>query len=49
VPTSYVLGFWAGLGAVGVWLGLVVGLALAAAALMGRFWLRSIHRALATA
>jgi MATE family multidrug resistance protein len=49
VPTSYVLGFWAGLGAVGVWLGLVVGLALAAAALMGRFWLRSIHRALAAA
>ncbi len=40
VPTSYVLAFPMGYGAVGLWLGLVVGLACAAASLMWRFWAR---------
>jgi len=38
MPTAYVLGFPLGLDAPGVWLGLVVGLAVAAALLMGRFY-----------
>jgi MATE family multidrug resistance protein len=38
VPTSYVLGFSFGLGGPGIWLGLVVGLVLAAVLLMVRFW-----------
>lgn len=38
VPASYVLGIKAGLGGPGVWLGLVLGLALAAALMMARFW-----------
>lgn len=38
IPASYVLAFPLGLGAAGVWLGLVVGLALASALLMVRFW-----------
>ena len=38
VPMSYVLGFWMGYGGVGIWLGLVIGLALAGACLMTRFW-----------
>ena len=38
LPASYVAGFVLGLGAVGVWLGLVIGLALAAVALLHRFW-----------
>jgi MATE family multidrug resistance protein len=42
-PVSYVLGFWLGLGAAGVWLGLVAGLALAAILLMWRFWSRSVR------
>ncbi|MDU8942319.1 MATE family efflux transporter [Ovoidimarina sediminis] len=41
VPASYALGFWAGLGAVGVWLGLVMGLALAGVFLTWRFWGRA--------
>ena len=40
IPTSYVLAFPLGYGAVGLWLGLVVGLATAAISLMIRFWLR---------
>ena len=36
--TGYGLGIVAGLGAVGVWLGLVVGLAVAGGLLMWRFW-----------
>jgi len=40
MPASYVLAFPLGFGAVGLWLGLVVGLACAAASLMTRFWLR---------
>lgn len=41
IPASYVLAFPLGFGAVGLWLGLVIGLATAAASLMARFWLRS--------
>ncbi|MFK7877176.1 MAG: MATE family efflux transporter [Paracoccaceae bacterium] len=38
MPASYVLGFVLGYGAVGVWLGLVLGLTCAAVMLMWRFW-----------
>ena len=38
IPASYLLAFPAGLGAIGLWLGLVVGLAAAGGALMWRFW-----------
>jgi len=38
LPCAYVLGFPLGLDGRGVWLGLVVGLALAGAAMMARFW-----------
>jgi MATE family multidrug resistance protein len=40
MPASWVLAFPLGLGAVGVWLGLVAGLTLAGMLLMGRFWRR---------
>ncbi|MBI1416382.1 MAG: MATE family efflux transporter [Limimaricola sp.] len=43
VPVSYVLGFHAGLGGVGIWLGLVTGLTVASALLMRRFWRRSVR------
>ena len=43
MPVSFVLGFVVGLGAVGVWLGLVAGLAFAAILLMWRFWTRSVR------
>ncbi len=38
IPVSYVMGFVLGWGGVGIWLGLVVGLTLAAALMLGRFW-----------
>ncbi len=38
IPASYALAFPLGLGGVGLWLGLTVGLAAAAALLMWRFW-----------
>lgn len=41
IPVGYVLGFAMGLGGIGLWLGLVVGLAFAATLMMWRFW----HRA----
>ena len=41
IPTSYVLAFRFGMGGAGLWLGLVVGLAVASGTLMWRFW----HRA----
>lgn len=40
IPASYALAFPLGYGPVGLWLGLVVGLAMAAVSLMLRFWLR---------
>jgi multidrug resistance protein, MATE family len=40
VPASYALAFPLGMGAVGLWLGLVIGLGCAALSLMTRFWLR---------
>lgn len=40
MPAAYVLAFPMGLGGIGLWLGLVVGLTLAAGSLMARFWLR---------
>lgn len=42
IPTSYYLGFALGMGGVGIWLGLVVGLACTAVFLMTRFWGRAI-------
>ena len=41
MPASYILGFPLGLGALGIWLGLVIGLAFAAVLLLWRFWGRS--------
>jgi len=41
IPASYWLAFHAGLGGVGLWLGLCIGLLFAASSLMWRFW----HRA----
>jgi len=38
IPASYLLGFTLGLEGVGIWLGLVIGLAFAAVLLMARFW-----------
>lgn len=43
LPISAMLGFWLGFGAVGIWLGLVAGLAAACGLLMGRFWGRSVR------
>ncbi|MEL7181436.1 MAG: MATE family efflux transporter, partial [Pseudomonadota bacterium] len=42
LPVSYVLAFTLGLGAIGLWLGLVIGLLIAAVLLMWRFWGRSV-------
>ncbi len=38
IPASYILGFPLGLGGVGVWIGLAIGLALASILLALRFW-----------
>ncbi len=43
LPVSYVLAFTLGLGAVGLWLGLVLGLGLAALMLLWRFWGLSVQ------
>jgi MATE family multidrug resistance protein len=48
VPASYLFGFVLGLGGVGVWLGLVVGLACAAVLLSVRFWVTILHKLKAT-
>lgn len=40
IPTSYLLAFKAGLGGAGLWVGLCVGLLVAASSLMWRFWSR---------
>jgi MATE family multidrug resistance protein len=42
LPAGYAMGFLLGWGAVGIWLGLVVGLACASALLMARFWTRGV-------
>jgi MATE family multidrug resistance protein len=44
MPTSYLLGFVFEMGGVGIWLGLVVGLACAGAFLMSRFWFNAITK-----
>jgi MATE family multidrug resistance protein len=43
IPASYLLGFPLGWGAAGIWAGLVVGLVIAGALLMWRFWTRSVR------
>ncbi len=43
LPASYVLAFTLGYGAFGLWLGLVIGLAVAALLLLWRFWGRSVR------
>lgn len=42
IPASYTLGFVAGFGAVGIWSGLVAGLAVAAVLMIWRFWRRAV-------
>ena len=42
LPTSYILAFTFGFGGVGLWFGLVIGLAVAAVLLLWRFWGRSV-------
>lgn len=44
IPASYVLGLELGMGGIGIWLGLVIGLACAGVALMYRFWAVSFRR-----
>ncbi|MEL7099636.1 MAG: MATE family efflux transporter, partial [Pseudomonadota bacterium] len=44
IPASYLLGFTFGMGGIGIWLGLVIGLACAGVALMYRFWAISFRR-----
>jgi multidrug resistance protein, MATE family len=43
IPASYALGFPLGWGAEGIWTGLVIGLVIAGALLMWRFWTRSVR------
>lgn len=43
MPVSYLLAFTFGLGGVGLWLGLVLGLAFAGVLLSWRFWARSVR------
>ena len=38
LPVSYVFGFTLGMGGVGIWLGLTIGLAAACAMMQVRFW-----------
>ncbi|MGB7262561.1 MAG: MATE family efflux transporter [Albidovulum sp.] len=38
IPASYLLAFRFGMGGIGLWLGLVIGLSVAAVLLMARFW-----------
>jgi MATE family multidrug resistance protein len=49
IPSSYVLAFVLGLGAQGLWLGLVLGLAFASVTLMARFWAGYRRRGLVAA
>lgn len=43
LPISYGLAFTLGLGPAGLWLGLVVGLTVAAVLMMWRFWMRTVR------
>ncbi len=43
LPASYAMGFPLGFGAVGIWLGLVLGLLCAAVLMLSRFWGRSVR------
>ncbi|WP_171207767.1 MULTISPECIES: MATE family efflux transporter [unclassified Ruegeria] len=43
LPASYYFGFVQGMNGIGVWLGLVLGLACAAVLLMARFWLHAVR------
>ncbi len=43
IPASYYFGFVQGMDGIGVWMGLVLGLAFAAVLLMARFWMRSVR------
>jgi MATE family multidrug resistance protein len=43
IPASYLLGFTFGWGAPGIWSGLVLGLVIAGALLMWRFWTQSVR------
>ncbi len=43
IPASYYFGFIQGMEGIGIWLGLVLGLACAAVLLMARFWMRSVQ------
>ncbi|MCG7518996.1 MATE family efflux transporter [Ruegeria sp. Ofav3-42] len=43
ITSSYYFGFVQGMDGIGVWLGLVLGLACAAVMLMARFWMRSVR------
>ncbi|SEW23386.1 multidrug resistance protein, MATE family [Cognatiyoonia koreensis] len=43
IPVSYLLTFEMGLGPVGIWLGLVIGLTIACMLLNWRFWTRSVR------
>ena len=49
IPASYAMAFWLDWGPEGLWLGLTVGLGVAALLLGLRFWLRSVHIARAVA
>lgn len=42
LPISYVLAFPLGMGGVGIWLGLVVGLTVAGILMMWRFWRQAV-------
>lgn len=43
LPVSYALGFPLGWGGIGIWLGLALGLAVAAVLMLWRFWARAVH------
>jgi multidrug resistance protein, MATE family len=43
IPASYILAFPLGYGGAGLWMGLTVGLSVAAVLLMSRFWRRAPH------
>ena len=44
IPASYFFGFVQGMNGIGIWLGLVLGLACAAILLMARFWMNSVQK-----